>query len=217
MSAREREREERELAWVPCALASGYTSYGSEGRYSGKFRVMQQRGLSSLHVVILSLSQRLISSPLLYEEKPSLSFFPSRFRARPSWIFLSFFVSGDKPMVRSRRSRRPTAYTPTRQLLGTTRHIVSNSCLPSHYRLTLYFSLNFSSAPQRIGASCIRKVRDANWTQRHSYVYRKARFPECPRMYIPSEEITCKRIIMHMIPRQQWANLLHFFHFFYRR
>lgn len=39
---RKREREERELAWVPCALVSGYTSsQGSEGRYSGKFRVMQ--------------------------------------------------------------------------------------------------------------------------------------------------------------------------------
>lgn len=45
----EREREERELAWVPCALVSGYTSsQGSEGRYSGKFRVMQHRSSLSL-------------------------------------------------------------------------------------------------------------------------------------------------------------------------
>lgn len=44
--------------------------------------------------------------------------------------FVSFFVSEDKPTVRSRRSRRPTAYTRTRQLLRTTRHIVYAS-LPS--------------------------------------------------------------------------------------
>lgn len=74
----EKEREERELAWVPCALVSGYTSYGSEGRYSGKFRVMQQQGLSSLLVVLLSAPlfsrSRIISfaSSLLYEEKLSL-------------------------------------------------------------------------------------------------------------------------------------------------
>lgn len=41
-----------------------------------------------------------------------------------SFRFVSFFVSEDKPTVRSRRSRRPTAYTRTRQLLRTTRHIV---------------------------------------------------------------------------------------------
>lgn len=59
--------------------------------------------------------------------------------------FVSFFVSGDKPTVRSRRSRRPTAYTRTRQLLRTTRHIVSallRPLLPSSD--PVLFPLSFS-------------------------------------------------------------------------
>lgn len=71
--------------------------------------------------------------------------------------FVSFFVSGDKPMVRSRRSRRPTAYTRTRQLLRTTRHIVSGSPPSLSFslflivRLLLPFSSSVSrSAPGRI-------------------------------------------------------------------
>lgn len=59
--------------------------------------------------------------------------------------FVSFFVSGDKPMMCSRRSRRPTAYTRTRQLLRTTRHIVSNSPLPLT-AVSLLFSLSIFEA-----------------------------------------------------------------------
>lgn len=130
-------------------MVSGYTSYGSEGRYSGKFRVMQQQqqqqGLSSLLVVLLSAPlfshSRIISflrffftkiSPplsLSLSLSPFLSFMISRSPVG-TVRFVSFFVSEDKPIMCLRRSRRPTAYTRTRQLLRTTRHIVSNSPLP---------------------------------------------------------------------------------------
>ena len=183
------EREERELAWVPCALVSGYTSsQGSEGRYSGKFRVMQHRSslslslsLSRLLFLFLPFVHSLILLSCAYSPltillflrpssptnrlfcqflAPFLSLFlslsstleravykthevyvyvcrihsssSSTTPCRPAGIsgllvssrFVSFFVSEDKPTVRSRRSRRPTAYTRTRQLLRTTRHIV---------------------------------------------------------------------------------------------
>lgn len=65
--------------------------------------------------------------------------------------FVSFFVSEDKPTVRSRRSRRPTAYTRTRQLLRTTRHIVYGSPLgPSRSRRlspSLWFTRSRSVSP----------------------------------------------------------------------
>jgi len=155
---REKEREERELAWVPCALVSGYTSYGSEGRYSSKFRVMQQQDLSSFLVaslcpLILSLSHHPVSSPFLYKERPSFLLslsFPHDSRSPVGTVrFVSFFVSEDKPIICLRRSRHPTAYTRTRQLLRTTRHIVSNSSLPlitifllsrSSKRTTMYYA-----------------------------------------------------------------------------
>lgn len=99
----------------------------------------------------LGLSFPLISQSLLRKEKPS---FLSLFLFLPLLAsalavgaarFVSFFVSGDKPTVRSRRSRRPTAYTRTRQLLRTTRHIVSallRPLLPSSD--PVLFPLSFS-------------------------------------------------------------------------
>lgn len=54
----------------------------------------------------------------------------------------------------SRRSRRPTAYTRTRQLLRTTRHIVSNSPLPLTTVSLLFFSPDLRSTPRCI-ARCI--------------------------------------------------------------
>lgn len=132
---------------------SGYTSYGSEGRYSGKFRVMQQRGLSSLLSLFLSriVSFSLASFLRLSFSSPFLSLCFGSVRQGCSFRFVSFFVSKDKPMVRSRRSRRPTAYTRTRQLLRTTRHIVSDSpplftTVPLSLSLSLSFDLR--SAPR---------------------------------------------------------------------
>lgn len=154
---------------------SGYTSYGSEGRYSGKFRVMQQRGLSppSLflsRIVSFSLASFLrlsISSPFL-----SLCFGCARQGC--SFRFVSFFVSKDKPMVRSRRSRRPTAYTRTRQLLRTTRHIVSDS--PPLFT-TVRLSLSLCLSIFEVRRDAIR-TRGGGFRAATNYVlvYRKAPF-----------------------------------------
>lgn len=87
---------------------------------------------------------------------------PSRLRscAVGAARFVSFFVSGDKPTVRSRRSRRPTAYTRTRQLLRTTRHIVSallRPLLPSSD--PVLFPLSFSLSYSLSRSSALRSAR----------------------------------------------------------
>lgn len=115
---REEERRERTRSWVPCALVSGYTPYGSKRRYSGKFRVMQQQqqqqqGLSlslfSLRFFLTSLppaSSRFFASPLHKKKFSPLLSRSALARRGCSFRFVSFFVSVDKPTVRSRRSRR---------------------------------------------------------------------------------------------------------------
>lgn len=114
----------------------------------------------------LGLSFPLISQSLLRKEKPS---FLSLFLFLPLLAstlavgaarFVSFFVSGDKPTVRSRRSRRPTAYTRTRQLLRTTRHIVSallRPLLPSSD--PVLFPLSFSLSYSLSRSSALRSAR----------------------------------------------------------
>jgi len=152
-NGREGERRERTRSWVPCALVSGYTPYGSKRRYSGKFRVMQQQQQQQQQCGLsLSLSRYASPRSLLLSCSCIVSFLCLYFARRSSLFsflaprspvgaarFVSFFVSGDKPTVRSRRSRRPTAYTRTRQLLRTTRHIVSTSTSDS---LSLSLSLS---------------------------------------------------------------------------
>lgn len=112
----------------------------------------------------LGLSFPLISQSLLRKEKPSfLSLFLPLLAsalAVGAARFVSFFVSGDKPTVRSRRSRRPTAYTRTRQLLRTTRHIVSallRPLLPSSD--PVLFPLSFSLSYPLSRSSALRSAR----------------------------------------------------------
>lgn len=107
--------------------------------------------------------------------------------------FVSFFVSEDKPTVRSRRSRRPTAYTRTRQLLRTTRHIVYGSPLgPSRSRRlspSLWFTRSRSVSPSfsrsftlslvlsRARPACIRYLQ-------RGAIRRRRQFPSSDKVYI---------------------------------
>lgn len=166
---------------------SGYTSYGSEGRYSGKFRVMQQRGLSSLLSLFLSriVSFSLASFLRLSFSSPFLSLCFGSVRQGCSFRFVSFFVSKDKPMVRSRRSRRPTAYTRTRQLLRTTRHIVSDSP-PLFTTVPLSLSLSLCLSIFEARRDAIR-TRGGGFRAATNYVYRKAPFREYSCTYASQE------------------------------
>lgn len=131
---------------------------------------------------------RLVSTPLLRERKASPSL-PVR-AAR----FVSFFVSKDKPMVRSRRSRRPTAYTRTRQLLGTTRHFVSaplSHILLLSHSLPIYLSIFWLCLAIFQGMQS--RTRGGDFRTATNYVYRKSAFSQVS-MYICIAGRSCTRM-----------------------
>lgn len=141
----EKEREDRELAWVPCALVSGYTSYGSKGRYSGKFRVMQQRGLSSFLSLLLS---RIVSFSLAsflrlsFARRRPLLLSLSLSRLCPSGLLVSFRFSSLRINLwcaRGDLGARP----PTRELVNYFAQRDTSFLTLSHF-LLLSHSLSFS-------------------------------------------------------------------------
>lgn len=123
---------------------------------------------------------------LLLSSLASFSLSSTIARRYCSFRFVSFFVSGDKPTVRSRRSRRPTAYTRTRQLLRTTRHrfwlSFTSPSLPLPLSFRSYRSARFArSSVFRSGAlhpahsrRCAIQTRGGGF-RTTKYVYRKAR------------------------------------------
>lgn len=135
---------------------SGYTSYGSEGRYSGKFRVMQQRGLSSLLSLFLSriVSFSLASFLRLSFSSPFLSLCFGSARQGCSFRFVSFRFSSLRISLwcaRGDLGARP----PTRELVNyfaqrdTSFLTLPHFLLLSHsLSLSLFLSFDLRRAPR---------------------------------------------------------------------